>query len=108
MQATDQGERETVHASRAEVLKILREQFGHESFPPGQERIIGACSTAAMCWRCLTGGGKSLVYQLTAQLLPGVTVVVSPLLALTKDQVESIKALVTELVRQRGLLRPAP
>lgn len=73
-------------------LKTLLEQFGHESFRPGQERVIRDLLNGRDVLAVLpTGAGKSLVYQLTAQLLPGTTIVVSPLIALMKDQVESIE-----------------
>ena len=82
------------HPSRTELFKALRSQFGHEAFRPGQERLIddildGRDALAVMP----SGGGKSLVYELAAQFLPGLTVVVSPLLALMRDQVESLGAL---------------
>ena len=72
---------------------MLREQFGHANFRDGQERVINALVERrdALCI-LPTGGGKSLTYQLTAQVLPGLTLVVSPLLALMKDQVESLRA----------------
>src|SRR5512142_1545122 len=78
-------------ASESDLDNLLR-QFGHQSFRPGQKRVIcdllaGRDALAVFP----TGSGKSLVYQLTAQLLPGVTIVVSPLIALMKDQVESIQ-----------------
>lgn len=69
----------------------LLPDFGLESFRPGQERAIRALLSGRDVLALFpTGAGKSLVYQLTAQLLPGATVVVSPLIALMKDQVESI------------------
>jgi ATP-dependent DNA helicase RecQ len=79
--------------SRAELLEVLRQRFGHPSFRPGQEQIVRALLAGRDTLAILpTGAGKSLVYQLTSQLLPGVTLVVSPLLALMKDQVESLQA----------------
>jgi ATP-dependent DNA helicase RecQ len=79
--------------SRADLLEVLRQRFGHPSFRPGQERIVRALLDGRDTLAVLpTGAGKSLVYQLTSQLLPGVTLVVSPLLALMKDQVESLEA----------------
>lgn len=79
--------------SGADLHKLLREQFGFDSFRPGQERII----RSLLCGRDVlavlpTGAGKSLVFQLAAQLLPGVTLVVSPLLALMKDQADSVQS----------------
>jgi ATP-dependent DNA helicase RecQ len=74
-------------------LDAVLHLFGHESFRPGQKRVIRNLLSKRDVMAVLpTGAGKSLVFQLTAQLLPGVTVVVSPLLALMKDQVESLEA----------------
>ncbi len=69
----------------------LIELFGFESFRPGQreviERVLQGRHTLAVL---PTGSGKSLCYQLTAQMLPGVTLVVSPLIALMQDQIEAL------------------
>jgi ATP-dependent DNA helicase RecQ len=81
-----------MHALLIDLQAALRENLGFEQFRPGQERIIRAVLDGRDVLALLpTGGGKSLAYQLTAQLLPGITVVVSPLLALMKDQEESIE-----------------
>jgi ATP-dependent DNA helicase RecQ len=78
--------------SRRDLQRLLREQFGHDAFRPGQERIIRMLLESRDVLAVLpTGAGKSLVFQLTAQLLPGLTVVVSPLIALMKDQAESVE-----------------
>jgi ATP-dependent DNA helicase RecQ len=75
------------------IEDILRESFGLEAFRPGQERVIRALLKGRDALAIFpTGAGKSLIYQLTAQLLPGATVVVSPLLALMKDQAEALQA----------------
>jgi ATP-dependent DNA helicase RecQ len=69
----------------------LRSHFGFDRFLPGQEQVVGyllAGKSAAAVFP--TGGGKSLCYQLPALLLPGVTLVVSPLIALMKDQIDGL------------------
>jgi len=72
---------------------LLCDQFGLEEFRPGQEQIVRTLLRGQDVLALLpTGAGKSLTYQLTAQLLSGITIVVSPLLALMKDQVEAIEA----------------
>jgi ATP-dependent DNA helicase RecQ len=77
----------------ASLQTLLRERFGHHEFRDGQERVVRALLDGRDALAILpTGGGKSLVYQLAAELLPGLTLVVSPLLALMKDQVESLRA----------------
>ena len=72
---------------------LLKATFGFETFRPGQEQVIqtlleGRSASAIFP----TGSGKSLCYQLPALLLPGLTLVVSPLLALMKDQIDSLQA----------------
>lgn len=70
----------------------MRQQFGHERFRGGQERAIRALLAGRDVLAILpTGAGKSLIYQIAAQLLPGATVVVSPLIALMKDQEEALE-----------------
>jgi hypothetical protein len=71
----------------------LKEHFGHESFRSGQREIIDAIVAGRDAFALLpTGGGKSLTYQLPAVLLPGLTLVVSPLIALMHDQIERLSA----------------
>lgn len=72
----------------------LKDSFGFDEFLPGQERVLEnlmAGHSAAAVFP--TGGGKSLCYQLPALLLPGLTLVVSPLIALMKDQIDQLKRL---------------
>ncbi len=67
--------------------------FGHEEFRPGQREAIEILlETGRMLLVAPTGGGKSLTYQLPAALLPGTTLVISPLIALMHDQVASLQA----------------
>ena len=71
---------------------ILRERFGFPSFKAGQEPLIDAVLAGRDAFGVMpTGGGKSLCYQIPALLLDGLTLVVSPLISLMKDQVASLK-----------------
>ena len=73
--------------------RVLNEYFGHKAFRALQEEAVDAILSHRDVLMILpTGGGKSLSYQLPALLMEGVTVVISPLLALMHDQVESLKA----------------
>jgi ATP-dependent DNA helicase RecQ len=70
---------------------VLREVFGFPSFRPGQRELVDAILAGRDAIGILpTGSGKSLTYQLPARMLGGVTLVVSPLVALMKDQVEAM------------------
>jgi len=74
-------------------LETLEDYFGHSSFRPLQEEVVDAILAKQDVLMILpTGGGKSLCYQLPTLLMEGVTVVVSPLLALMHDQVVALKA----------------
>src|SRR5689334_2951413 len=73
--------------------RVLSERFGFDEFRPGQERVIDALLAGRSALAVFpTGGGKSLCYQLPALLLDGLTVVVSPLIALMKDQIDALAA----------------
>jgi ATP-dependent DNA helicase RecQ len=73
------------------ALMVLRERFGHPEFRPGQTQAVASVLAGRETVVILpTGGGKSLCYQVPALLLPGVTVVVSPLISLMKDQVDAL------------------
>ena len=72
----------------------LKQYFGYSEFRPGQTGVIGAALSGQDSFVLMpTGGGKSMCYQLPALLLPCVTVVVSPLMSLMKDQVDSLQAM---------------
>ncbi|HEY7984836.1 MAG TPA: RecQ family ATP-dependent DNA helicase, partial [Ktedonobacterales bacterium] len=78
-----------------ELLDALRDHFGYESFLPGQAEVIRAVLAGEDVLALLpTGAGKSLCYQLPALLLPGTTVLISPLIALMKDQMDNLPAAV--------------
>src|SRR6478735_9293472 len=77
----------------ASARQVLASRFGFDSFRPGQERVIEALLAGRSALAVFpTGGGKSLCYQLPALLLDGLTVVVSPLIALMKDQIDALTA----------------
>ena len=74
-------------------LQKLKEHFGYEQFLPYQEEAIQEVLKKNDCVAIMpTGSGKSIIYQLPALILDGFTIVVSPLIALMKDQVESLKS----------------
>ncbi len=71
---------------------LLREVFGFDTFRPGQGEIVGAVAAGENVLAIMpTGGGKSLCYQLPALMRDGLTVVISPLIALMRDQVRSLQ-----------------
>ncbi|MGO8764324.1 MAG: RecQ family ATP-dependent DNA helicase, partial [Limisphaerales bacterium] len=82
-----------MNVSRDQLLAPLKQFFGFSSFRPLQEEIIRDSLAGRDVFAVLpTGGGKSLCFQLPALLRPGLTVVVSPLIALMKDQVDALNA----------------
>ena len=89
-----------VNVAQAEVLnqeslakQVLQETFGYQQFRPGQETIIETALEGRDCLVVMpTAGGKSLCYQVPALVMGGLTVVVSPLISLMKDQVDQLLA----------------
>ena len=78
---------------RDQLFAPLKQYFGFTSFRPLQEEIIRDSLAGRDVFAVLpTGGGKSLCFQLPALVRPGLTVVVSPLIALMKDQVDALQA----------------
>ena len=77
----------------ADALATLQRRFGYDAFRPGQEQAVASVLQGRDTLVILpTGGGKSLCFQVPALLLPGITVVVSPLISLMKDQVDALTA----------------
>lgn len=85
----------------------LKQTFGHEAFREGQEQVI-RCLIAGRSAAAIfpTGSGKSLCYQLPAVLLPGLTLVVSPLIALMKDQIDQLTKRKVSALRVDSTLDP--
>jgi ATP-dependent DNA helicase RecQ len=86
-------------ASTQSLKQVLAETFGIEDFRPGQKELVQAILEGRDALAIMpTGSGKSLIYQLPAVMLDGLTVVVSPLIALMKDQTDKLESLNVDVV----------
>jgi ATP-dependent DNA helicase RecQ len=94
--------------TRAQAREVLVSRFGHEDFMEGQWESIRALLSGRDALVVMpTGSGKSIIYQLAALLLPGLTVVVSPLIALMKDQQDKLSAQGVDALAVHSHLSPA-
>jgi len=85
--------RVSTRITKESVRQLLRDRFGHQDFRPGQWEPLDAVLAGQDALVVMpTGSGKSMIYQLPALLLPGLTIVVSPLIALMKDQHDKLSA----------------
>ena len=91
MKTFERPESDQTESDQTEALAVLESRFGFQGFRPGQEEVVGSLLAGRSALAVFpTGAGKSLCYQLPALLLDGVTVVVSPLIALMKDQIDQL------------------
>ena len=92
---------------RRQIPRIVTKVFGLSSLRPGQRAVIDAVLAGTHTLAIMpTGAGKSLCYQVPAMLMPGMTVVVSPLIALMQDQFEKMTALGITSVQVNSAVPP--
>ena len=95
-------------AQLGEVEETLKNTFGYPTFRPGQREIIEAAVSGQDCIGIMpTGAGKSLTYQLAARVLGGTSLVISPLIALMKDQVDALDEIGIRATFLNSSLSPA-
>ena len=86
-----------MNSTQIDIFKELKKHFGFSQFKGLQEAVINSLLAKNNTFVIMpTGGGKSLCYQLPALTLEGTAIVVSPLIALMKNQVDAIRSLSTE------------
>ena len=85
--------RVSIRVTKESARQLLHDRFGHQDFRPGQWEPLNAVLSGKDALVVMpTGSGKSVIYQLPALLLPGLTIIVSPLIALMKDQHDKLSA----------------
>src|SRR3972149_10061900 len=94
-----------MNQSFLQAREIMERVFGFRDFRPGQGAILEAVFSGEDVLVVMpTGGGKSLCYQLPALILPGTTLVISPLIALMKDQVDSLRVFEVPAISVNSLM----
>lgn len=96
-----------VSSQTNDCSKVLKDTFGYSTFRAGQQEVIDQVLEGNDSLLLLpTGGGKSLCYQVPALILPGVTLVISPLISLMQDQVQQLRELGVEAAFLNSSLQP--